>query len=107
MIDSWYTPDHRDRDVFGDDYNPPQVFVHGESHLIATLDPSPNSDGQQVLIYECRLPARFFTIKVMPGLNSIGEPNEGVCIGTGSGDGTLAYQIAQGFQTGMLGVCKA
>jgi hypothetical protein len=75
-------------------------FEHGKDFLVATLPGE--GDGQSVEVYECRLPARFFTLKVLAGPNSVGEPQIGYEVGTGSGDGELAGHIAMAIANGML-----
>ena len=86
--------------ALGDKYNPPEKFKHGENTLVATLQS--DSDGQDVELYECRLPANFFIIKVLPTLNSINEMKEGYEITTGSGMAQLACNIAKAVSEGMI-----
>lgn len=67
--------------------HPKAGFTNGRAALVATVKAPKDSDGQTCKIYESRLPARFFTLKVLPGPNSIGEMKAGYEIRTGSGSG--------------------
>lgn len=106
MFDSLYVPDRRDADVFGDLYKPPARFQHGQEHVIVTIPKVPGSDGQPVEILECRMPARFFTVRALASENSIGDPKPGFELGTGSGDemARLALELAQAISEGMISV---
>lgn len=105
FLDWMYEPDQRDRDIFGEIYNPPHKFRHGKWEEIARLEQPEDSDGNPVTIYECRYPARFFKLVVHPSQNSIGEPSQGYEITTGSGNemGALAVQLARQIADGMIG----
>lgn len=109
-IDFLYKADKRDQAIFGEIlkyYNPPEVFPHGPWALVASLPKNPpDGDGHACEIYECRVPARFFRLVVLPGKNSMGEISPGWAMSTGSGDeaGKLIVQIAKAVTEGMLGL---
>jgi hypothetical protein len=80
--------------------HPKDGFENGQEYLIATV--KGQGDGQTVEVYEIRLPSRFFILKVQPGNNSIGEPQEPYEVGTGSGEAEFVGQIAIAIANGML-----
>ena len=91
----------------GDAYKPPRKFEHGKEYLVAELkkDP-PHGDGQDVQIFECRMPARFFKMVALPSPNSIGEPQTSFKVSTGSGGevAELLVQFANAVTTGMMSI---
>lgn len=103
IMESMYLPDDRDRAVFGERYSPPERFTHGEWHMVARYE-KVGGDGQAVEVDECRMPASFFRIRVLPGVNSIGEPTSGYTLSTGSGMERLAHEIASAACEGMIGI---
>lgn len=106
--DHMYLPDRRDREIFGSRYIPPDVFLHGEWHLVARFEKhEADGDGAVVEIDESRLPARFFRLRIVQSGNSVGEQHfTGACIKTGSGDevGQLLVAIAEQISNGMIGI---
>lgn len=104
---SLYAPDARDRSIFGERYDPPGEFRHGEAHRVAAYPKDPeDGDGQPVEVYETRLPARFYELRALPSTNSVGEPKPGWTLSTGSGDemGELVAALAVAVTQGMVGV---
>lgn len=101
-----YKPDARDRAIFGDLYEPPYCFSHGEWHQIARISKADrDGDGYDVAIDESRMPARFFRIRPLPTANSVGEvktPLAFLSTGSGDGAGSLALQIARAMSEGMI-----
>ena len=85
-------------------YAPPEQFGHWDKTLVADC-PKTGSDGFNVRVYETRCPATFFEIEVLGTPNSMGEPREGIVIGTGSGWGMadLVGQLTKALNDGMLG----
>lgn len=106
MFEEMYAPDERDRKVFGELYDPPECFVHGQWHRVATVRKDPkDSDGCDVEIDESRLPVRFWRLRPLRSVNSIGDTKEPVAfMETGSGDemGELVLAIARAMSQGML-----
>lgn len=62
-------------------------------------------DGQDVKVYESRMPARFYKLQAFDTPNSIGEINKGFTLSTGSGHeaGQLVFMMARAIAEGMLG----
>ena len=70
--------------------------------LIATVESDSDSDGQTVEVYEDALPAKFYTLKVLAGANSIGLPQKAYTVGTGSGMKEFALELAKQIAEGMV-----
>lgn len=111
-FDFLYSTDDRDRAIFGDLYKPEHSkFEYGVPMTIVTL-PKTNDDGQDVIITETRMPARFYTAHVaaqpkrtFEGLGTVlGKPAVVLSTGSGDGCGELILQIAKAIAGGMLGV---
>lgn len=93
-MEKLYSPDDRDREVFGDQYDPPARFEHGEYHRVARYK---SANGEvKVEIDECRMPARFFRIRVLGDRPFV--------LVTGSSMGELAHRIATEIARSMLGL---
>jgi len=107
LFPEMYLPDARDRAIFGGVYAPPPRFVHGEWHQVALLKKDPiDGDGYDVAIDECRMPARFFRLRVLPSENSRGDlrtPRVSISTGSGDGVGRLILEIARALTEGMVG----
>jgi hypothetical protein len=99
-IERFYQPQARDGSIFGRDYTPPSQFTHAAWHVVVML-PKTSTDGLDIEIEECRMPARFFRLRARQT-----DETPAVTIHTGSGDeiGALLYRIAQQMAAGMLGV---
>ena len=96
----------KNRAPFGNAWIGPNKFVYGEKILVARFSKRIGGDGQSVEVYESRLPARFWHIRVAAGYNSAGETQEAWGLATGSGDdkdAELVVQIAKRIAQGMLG----
>ena len=76
---------------------------YGKEVLIARYDRIPDGDGQDVEVYCCAMPARFYTLKVLPARDSVGEPMSGYVISSGSGVGQLMARLAEEISRGMIG----
>lgn len=103
MFDSLYKGDRR---CYPLNFTPPETFRHGEDELIAKLKSEKDDDGYDVEIYELRMPATFWKIKVLPTRNSIDELRPGFEISTGSGGDemlSLVIRIAEQINDGMMG----
>jgi hypothetical protein len=107
MFDNLYYPDDRDRAIFGESYDPPEKFTHGGWHQVVGIPKEyPDSDGQAVAIDECRMPTRFFRLRMLPGVNSIGVPyRTDITLSTGSGDdmGRILFELGKQIAAGMIG----
>lgn len=101
-----YRVNELERMPFGDRWNGPAVFTPWEETLIAFYG-HPNPDGQSVEVYCTAAPARFYTLKVLAGVNSVGNPLVAYIVTTGSGQADLAAQIAQAVHYGLLGFRSA
>lgn len=76
----------RERVVLGDAFCGPDRFEYGVDTLIARLPKDPeDGDGHAVEIYVMAMPARFYEIRALPGVNSSDEPQAGFTLSTGSG----------------------
>jgi hypothetical protein len=102
---SMYETRAEDREMFGDHYVGKPTQEYGEYVTVARYEKI-EGDGQPVEIDEVRLPARFYRIRVLDSLNSIGEPKHGFILTTGSGYemGKFAAQLAVHASMGMLGL---
>lgn len=96
-----HRPD-QDIHMLGSDYRPPKEFESGMWYQVGVISKTPGSDGYDVTIQECRMPARFFQVCVQATENSVGQTRPGFTLCTGSGEGELAAQLAQLFSIGML-----
>lgn len=105
IFDPFYQPDERDRNIFGERYCPPDKFEYGKWHTVARFEKE-WGDGQAAEIDECRMPARFFRLRVLQGPNSIGEVKPAFALSTGSGDemGRLMVTLAKAVSAGMVGL---
>jgi hypothetical protein len=102
-----YEPDPRDRALFGKRYIKVGKFSHGDWQTVARFEKDrEDGDGQAVEIDECRLPARFFRLRVLAAKDSMGKPQPGFVLTTGSGDevGALMVKLAEAVAGGMVGL---
>ena len=98
--------DHGADDVIeslGRYFKAPECYSR-DGTLIAKV-PKRGRDGQSVEVYCTAMPVRFYTIKALPGKNSVGDHLPGFEFGTGSGQdmGELAGRMAIAISEGMLG----
>jgi hypothetical protein len=101
-FESMYIPYAHEAEAFGENFSFPKKYVHGEDIGCALYRKEPGNDGQTVEVFCCALPARFYILKVLPGVNSCDEPKAGYTISTGSGQAELAAKIADAISQGML-----
>lgn len=102
-----YQTREADRRLFGDKYQPPDIFPHGDWARVAVFEKDPdNGDGSPCEIWESRYPAQFFQLRVAASTNSVGEPKEPFTLSTGSGTemGKLIFAIADAVSQGMIGL---
>jgi hypothetical protein len=92
---SLYRPDADDFATFGPDYNPPESFQHGKDYHVLTI--RSQADGQDAEVWECRLPATFYTIKALPK-----GDKPGYSMSTGSSMHALALSLARAIADGMI-----
>jgi hypothetical protein len=106
MFDVLYTPYSQEPLIFGDNWTAPERYEHMKEVLCARYEAE--GDGHPVEVYCAAYPARFYTIKVLPGPNSVGQMRDGWELGTGSSCAQLAHDIATAVSTGMLNLhgCK-
>lgn len=106
MLDCLYQTRNDDREPFGEHWCGPAQFNPWEETLIAKYPSPDDSDGQSVDVYLLAAPARFWTIQVLDGPDSIGEVHKGYKISTGSGGremASLVHKMADAIAEGMLG----
>ena len=101
ILDELYEPDDRDRSIFGEQYVATTAFKHGAWTTVARFAPC---GGQPVEIDECRLPARFFRLRVLPDPNTVWTARTPFTLSTGSGDdmGRLMLTLARAVACGMV-----
>lgn len=92
-------------------YNPPE-FLNRESwrrDWVEVASFKGEGDGQDVKVYENRMPARFYKLQAFDTPNSVGEMNKGFSMSTGSGReaGKLIFAMARAISEGMLGLFEA
>jgi len=80
-------------------YSPPDKFEHGYYYKVAHLEGTDR--GREVIVYEARMPERFFIVEVPLELSCQGVLLPGYSINTGSGVSlsmvlTLAMEISMG-----------
>lgn len=89
--------------AFGGAWCGPERYSLWEKCLVARYNKRKASDGQSVSVYCTPAPARFYQAEVEPSPNSVGTPQPGYSISTGSGQAKLIALIAQSISEGMLG----
>jgi hypothetical protein len=90
-------------------YRPQGNFTHGTDVEVARI-PKQGDDGQDVVIYECRLPAQFYTIvaeavpeRTFPYLGVVpGKPRVSYTTGSGRRTAKLVAEMALALADGML-----
>ncbi|MBU1249472.1 MAG: hypothetical protein KKB70_12280 [Proteobacteria bacterium] len=90
--------------ALGELYTHPERFPYGEDVLIASLKDDGAYPLQVVDIYETRIPAVFYTIKVQDAVEEDGTVRKGFALLTGTGQASLALNVAQAIHEGMLGL---
>ncbi len=102
MFENMYTPYAHERHAFGENWTGPPTYRYGEDDGCALYTKRSGSAGQSVEVYCCAMPARFYTMKVLPGENSVGQPQAGYTIKTGSGQAELVAKLAEAIRDGMI-----
>lgn len=75
---------------------------YGEWVPVARVPQS--GDGQDVVIEECAMPARFYRIVVGDKMDRVGGPRTRIELATGSSAYDLVWALAKNVANGMLGV---
>lgn len=99
IFGSLYLPSEEDAEGFKGAYKPPKGFKHGKWHRVATYrKENPRGSGEDAFVLECRMPARFFKVKVAPRCGKV------YYLQTGSGEemAKLAASLAKAISQGML-----
>ena len=102
MFESMYEPYPTELEAFGDHWCGPDKYPHWGDTLVATYEGT--GDGQTVEVYCTAGPARFYTLRIRAGKDSVGAPQKPWQLGTGSGEEKLAADIAKAISEGGLGL---
>jgi len=102
MLDFLYEVRERDSQAFGNAWCGPKCFDHYKEALVARYPGE--GDGQTVEVYCRALPARFYTLKVLAGQNSVGDPKAAYQLCTGSDMGEFSAELAKHISQGMIGL---
>lgn len=89
--------------ALGNSYCGPDILPHAESVKIATFKKEKESDGHDVELFVDAMPAQFYIIKALDGLNSVGDKQKGFSLNTGSGELDWAVTTAKKICEGMVG----
>ena len=95
MIDPPYTTRPYTVAAFGAAWCGPPQFDHGKRYLVARYYAPAGSDGQSVEVFCSMVPADFFTIQVLEGVDAVGKPTPAYELSTGSSMAKLAADIGQ------------
>lgn len=107
MFDKYNIVHDSERMPFGEHWCGPDQFEPHKETLVATYPKNPpDGDGQSVNVYCTAAPARFYTIRTQAGEDSMGYPQPGFTLSTGSSEQNLAAAIAEAISKGMLGMDK-
>lgn len=98
-LGSLYLRTYADKAPFGARWIGPAQFEHGKVTQVAMYQAEEGGDGQSVKVHCTAMPARFYTLEVLPE-----NGKEGYTLTTGSGAGELAAKIAEAIASGMLGL---
>lgn len=90
--------------VIGENFCGPDVLPHGEEVLVAVFADDPKRNGHGVELYCISLPVKFYTIKALDSENSMGTPQKGFILSTGSGQLEWAVDTAKKINEGMVGI---
>jgi hypothetical protein len=104
IFEELYRPCESERKAFaGACCSFPETYpFYGEETLIAEYQKHDGSDGQSVRVFCCALPARFYTLEVLAGQDSIGTEQKPYVVRTGSGAAALAAALASAIASGMI-----
>ena len=86
----------------GREYKPPEKFQHYKEELVAELKSENDSDGQDVEVYETRMPATYYRIKVLSTPNSMGVEQKDYEITTSSSMHKLTCELAKAIAEGKI-----
>lgn len=103
MLDSLLKPYDDELQAFGGNWCGPAAYELHTETLVARYESGDHDDGQTVEVYCTAMPARFYTILALPGVNSVGESIDPWEFVTGSSQETLAANIARAASEGLLG----
>lgn len=101
-IDFLYETAHAERETFGDKFCGPEILPHMQGVKVAFYEVAAESGGQSCEVYCEAWPARFYTIKVLQGVDSFGQTMSAFSVGTGSGQQSLVVAMAEAISSGML-----
>jgi hypothetical protein len=100
--DFMYDPYPEERAVFGTHWCHVGNYNHAEEELIAFYPKEIGGDGQDVEVYCSAWPARFYVVKALEGVNSVGKLMPAWTLGTGSSMADTAALLAEKISEGML-----
>ena len=100
MLDILYKTDEI-KHYLRDRFCGPEIMPHAKEVRVGTFNKI-EDDGYNVELSATFLPADFYTIKALDSTNSIGEPQKGFMLSTGSGELTTAVLICEKIADGML-----
>lgn len=101
-MNSMYIPHEDEKKVFGRHWCGPEEYLPWEKVLVARYPKLEGGDGQDVEIYCVAVPARFYSIRVLAGENSVKTYLPAYKIETGSGASTVAALLGKEISRGML-----
>ncbi len=106
MFDSLRIPYQHEVLAFGENWCGPHTYEMYKEQLVARYESSDENDGQTVEVYCTIAPARFYTIKVLEGRDSVGNKKAAYAFQTGSGldMAKLAANMGEAISEGMLGL---
>lgn len=105
VMDSLY--ETRESDVLCPEYDAPEKFERRGEHVVVRIPKDDaDGDGQPCEIVERRAPARFYTLRVLEDVNSVGDTQPAWEMTTGSGSemGRLLVSLARAVAEGMIGI---
>lgn len=95
-----YIPYESERFAFGTHWCGPEKYRHGKDALVARYPRHP--DGYPVKVFCAALPARFYTLHVLPAKDSLGRSRPGFRVSFGSGDPGFVARVAEKIARGGL-----
>jgi hypothetical protein len=102
FFDELDTPYPEEVAAFGKRWRYSGTYPHGEDVLVAFYPKEIGGDGQDVEVYCSAWPARFYMVKALEGVNSIGKALPEWTLGTGSSMADTAALLAEKISEGML-----
>jgi len=107
MFETTYPPYKKEIDAFGSAWCGPELYETHKEQLVARYESPDSEDGQTVEIFCTPMPARFYTIRVLEGPNSVGDRQPAYELGTGSSMAELSAKIGEAIAEGMLSLHNA